>query len=207
MADEMLMSSGGRFQPEWVAGFTGICTKRKQSSLKYDCTLKERDLETKHGNFRQIFVQVDKVYDDDGQLYILDFASDEFTNVFATNMRIKAENIYGLYREHAQVETIIGELKKGFGSVKSHCSIFNVNQSMTQMCGIAYNVKVHYASQILCRENSIPDVATIRDEELHIPGYFANHGGRRIFNIASSSFNRFNMIFARVNKLEIVSNL
>jgi hypothetical protein len=185
----------------------GKWAKRKQSSLKYDCTLKERMLATKHGNFRQIFVQVDKVYDDDGQLYILNFASDEFTNVFATNMEIKAEDIYGLYREHAQVETIIGELKKGFGSVKSHCSKFNVNQSMTQICGIAYNIKSLYASQILCRENCISDIDTIRDEELHAPGYFANHGGRQIFNIVSSSFNRFNVIFTRVNKLNIANHL
>ncbi len=85
----------------------GKWAKSKKNSPKYDCTLKERKLETKYGTFRQVFIQVDKVYDENGQLFILDFVSDEFTNVFATNMVLTSENIYGLYREHAQVETII----------------------------------------------------------------------------------------------------
>ena len=177
----------------------GKWAKNRQNSRKFDCTLKERQLETKQGTYRQIFVQVDKVYDETGQLFILDFASDEFTNVFVTNMALRLENIYGLYREHAQVETIIGELKSGFGSVKSHCGLFNVNQSLTQLSGIAYNLKTQYASQILKCDGKIPDIETIRDEELHIPGYFANHSGRNIFNIASQSYKRFHIIFNRVN--------
>ena len=180
----------------------GKWAKNRKNSRKYDCTLKERMLDTKTGIYRQIFIQVDRVYDEHGQLFILDFASDEFTNVFATNMALTPENIYGLYREHAQVETIIGELKSGFGSVKSRCEIFDVNQSLTQLCGIAYNTKTLYASQILKCDEMIPDIKTLRDEELHIPGYFANHSGRNIFNIVASSFKRFEMIFKRVNDFQ-----
>jgi len=180
----------------------GKWAKNKRNSLKYDCTIKERKLQTKNGDYRQVFVQVDKVYDSDGQLYILDFEADKFTNVFATNMSVSAEHVYCLYREHAQVETIIGEMKSGFGAVKSHCSKFNVNQSMTQLCGIAYNVKTFYASQILSYEDKISDIGTIRQEELHTPGYFANHSGKKVFNIVSTSFKRFNTIFNRVNSVE-----
>jgi len=180
----------------------GKWAKNRRNSLKYDCTLKERVLETQKGKYRQIFVQVDKVYDEDGQLYILNFSSDEFTNVFATNMALTSDKIYGLYREHAQVETIIGELKSGFGSVKSHCHKFDVNQSLTQLCGLAYNIKTLYASQILKYDERIPDIATIRDEELHIPGYFANHSGKKIFNIVVPSFKRFSIIFNRVNNFQ-----
>lgn len=182
----------------------GKWAKNRRNSLKYDCTLKERQLETKNGKYRQVFIQVDKVYDEDGQLYFLNFAADEFTNVFVTNMALSAENIYGLYRKHAQVETIIGELKSGFGSVKSHCRQFNVNQSLTQLCGIAYNMKTLYASQILKCDGRIPDIETIRDEELHIPGYFANHGGKKIFNIVIPSFKRFNKIFDRVENFQSI---
>ena len=179
----------------------GKWAKNKNNSLKYDCTIKERKLQKEHGDYRQIFVQVDKIYDADGQLYILDFEADEFTNVFATNMSLSAEEIYGLYREHAQVETIIGEIKSGFGAVKSHCSKFNVNQSMTQLCGISYNLKTFYASKILCYGDKIPDIATIRQDELHAPGYFANHSGKKVFNVISTSFKRFNTIFNRVDSI------
>ena len=185
----------------------GKWAKNRQNSRKYDCTLKERPLETKKGTYRQIFIQVDKVYDEDGQLFIVDFVSDEFTNVFATNMALTAENIYGLYREHAQVETIIGELKSGFGSVKSHCEKFDVNQSLTQLCGIAYNIKTLYASRILKCNERIPDIKTLREEELHIPGYFTNHSGKKVFNTAGSSFKRFSMIFNRVNDFQSIGQV
>jgi hypothetical protein len=178
----------------------GKWAKSKKNSPKYDCTLKERKLETKYGTFRQVFIQVDKVYDENGQLFILDFVSDEFTNVFATNMVLTSENIYGLYREHAQVETIICELKSGFGFVKSHSEKFDVNQSLTHLSGIAYNMKTLYASQILKCNEGIPDIKTLRDEEFHIPGYFANHSGKEVFNTIASAYKRFNIIFNRVNE-------
>ena len=182
----------------------GKRAKNKQSSLKFDCTLKERYLEIGAKKYRQIFVQVDRIYDEHGQVFFLEFLADEFTNVFATNMSLTAENIYGLYREHAQVETIIGELKSGLGSVKSRCHLFDVNQSIVQLCGIAYNVKTIYASQILKCDDAIPDIQTIRDRELHVPGYFANHGGKRILNIIADSFKMFSRIYERVSNFQPV---
>ncbi len=182
----------------------GKWAKNKKTSRKFDCTLKERFLETKGGIYRQIFVQVDRVYDEDGQLYILDFASDEFTNVFATNMALSAVNVYGLYREHAQVETIIGELKSGFGTVKSRCMKFDVNQSLTQLCGLAYTIKTFYSSRILQYDERIPDIATLRDEEIHVPGYFSNHSGKNILNVIASSFERFSAVFSRVSEYQSI---
>lgn len=70
------------------------------------------------------------MYYENGQLFLVDFVSDEFTNVFAINMVLTSKNIYDLYRDHAQVETIICELKTGFGAMKSHCKKFDVNQSL-----------------------------------------------------------------------------
>lgn len=183
----------------------GKWAKNKQNSIKYNSTLKERQLKTEMGTYRQIFIQVDKVYDEDGQLYFLEFSADEFTNVLATNMSSSPEDIYGSYRDHAQVETIIGELKSSFGSAKSHCHLFNVNQSVTQLVGIAYNVKTLYSLQILKYDGRIPDIATIRDEELHTPGYFANHGGKKIFNIASAAFKKYSAIYNRVANFEAVA--
>ena len=184
---------------------SGKWAKNRRSSNKYDCSLKERKLETNAGTYRQIFIQVDRVYDESGQLFLLDFVSDEFTNVFATNMELTSENIYGLYREHAQVETIIGELKSGFGQVKSRCHKFEVNQALTQLCGIAYNVKTLYASQILRYENKIPHIDTIRDEVLHVPGYFANHSGKEVLNVISSSYKRFSRICKLVEEFKVAA--
>jgi hypothetical protein len=185
---------------------SGKWAKNKETSLKYDCTLKERFLTYREKNYRQIFIQVDRVYDEHGQLCFVDFLADEFTNVFATNMDIAAENIYGLYREHAQVETIICELKSRLGSVKGRSHSFNVNQSLTQLCGIAYNIKTLYASQILKYSNGeIPDIQTIRDNELHVPGYFANHGGKNVFNVIAGSFKDFSRIYELVNDFQPLS--
>ena len=181
----------------------GKWAKNKKKSLKYNCTLKERKLITEGGEYRQIFTQVDRVYDEEGQLYFVEFAADEFTNVYVTNMILSSANIYGLYRDHAQVETIIEELKSGFGTVKSHCHLFDVNQALTQFCGIAYNIKTLYASQVLQCEDKISDIRTIRDEDLHIPGYFANHGGKKVFNVIASSFNRFKRIADAVNNFQV----
>lgn len=182
----------------------GKWAKNKQISRKYDCTIKERDFKTKNGTYRQIYIQVDRVYDENGQLYFIDFDANEFTNVFATNMRLTAENIYGLYRHHAQVETIIGELKSGFNAVKSRCAKFNVNQSLAQLCGMAYNLKTFYSSNILKPEDKIPDITTLRDEEIHIPGYFVNHSGKKIFKVISTSYLRFNELFSRVINFQSV---
>lgn len=182
----------------------GKWAKNKKMSRRYDCTLKERNFETTDATYRQIYIQVERVYDENGQLYILDFAADEFTNVFITNMLLTAENIYGLYRKHAQVETIIGELKSGFSTVKSRCAKFDVNQSLAQLCGMAYNLKTFYSSSILKSKDKISDITTLRDEEIHIPGYFANHGGRKIFNVISTSYTRFNEIYSRVANFQSV---
>lgn len=184
----------------------GKWAKNKQNSLKYNCTLKERAFVTEKGKYRQIFIQVNRVYDEDGQLYFVEFTADKFTNVFVTNMALSSANIYGLYRKHAQVETIIEELKSGFGSVKSRCHLFDVNQSLAQLCGIAYNVKTLYASQIIKCTDKISDVRTIRDGDLHIPGYFANHSGKKVFNVIGSSYKRFNRIFDAVNNFQAIES-
>ena len=177
----------------------GKWAKNKQKSLKYDSTLKERRLETQRGIYRQIFVQVEKIYDEDGQIYFNEFLADEFTNVFVSNMAYKAETIYGMYRNHAQVETIIGELKSDLGAVKSRCHDFSVNQGIVQLCGIAYNMKVLYARSILQSSDEIPNLRRLREEELNIPGYFSNHSGKLVFNVQSESFERFLKIANLVN--------
>jgi hypothetical protein len=59
----------------------GKWAKNKQSSLKFDCTLKDRYLEIGERRYRQIFVQVDTIYDEHGQIFFQEFLADEFTNV------------------------------------------------------------------------------------------------------------------------------
>jgi len=69
---------------------------------------------------------------------------------------------------------------------------------------VLFNVKTLYAKQILKCDNGVPDIQTIRDKDLHIPGYFANHGGNKVYKIVAGSFKSFSKLFQRVSNFQPV---
>ena len=160
--------------------------------------MKERILETDNGyKFRQIFVQNRISCDKFGQTYFKDFDSDEFTNVFVTNMQLKKKNIYNQYRKHAVIETIIEELKNDFKLAVSHNKSFKVNSAMSQLVAIAYNVKNMFVSenQILQKKNEIIKLSTLQRNFIHIPGIIVNNGGKIILKVEQRIFHRFKHYF------------
>ena len=160
--------------------------------------MKERILETDNGyKFRQIFVQNRISCDEFGQTYFKDFDSDEFTNVFVTNMELKKKNIYNQYRKHAVIETIIEELKNDFKLAISHNKSFHVNFAMSQLVAIAYNVKNMFVSenQILQKKNEIIKLSTLQRKFIHIPGIIVNNGGKIILKVEQRIFDQFKKYF------------
>ncbi|MDT8413687.1 MAG: transposase [Vicingaceae bacterium] len=142
--------------------------------------------------FREIYV---RVHSPDGQLWF-DFASDQFTNVFVTNMKCKAERIYRIYKEHAVIETIIEELKNDFGAGLAHCNNFEVNSAMTACCAIAYNLKNQFLVKtgIKLKENEKIKLSTFQSLWLHTPGIIVKNENRSILRIAAERFKLFQKI-------------
>jgi len=162
-------------------------TNRAGTIIFKECQKKETN--RYQGKFREIFV---KVLSTDGQLWF-DFASDQFTNVFVTNLKYTPENIYKLYKAHAVIETIIEELKNDFGAGLSHSKYFQVNATMSLCSALAYNIKntVIDKYKIYIKENQKMKLSTLQSLWIHTPGILVKHGNRKILKIAHERFEIF----------------
>ena len=170
----------------------------KKEKGKISVVLKERILKTKNEFlFRQIFVQNKIACDEFGQLYFEKFDSDEFTNVFVTNINLTKNKIYELYKKHAQVETIIEELKNDFQLGISHNHNFKFNQAMSQLVAIAYNVKNMFITEkgFFQKKNEIIKLSTLQRKLIHIPGIIVNNGGKIILKVEKRIFDRIKFYF------------
>jgi hypothetical protein len=164
--------------------------------------LKERIFKTENNfQFREIFVQNKIACDEFGQLSFKNFDSNEFTNVFVTNMKLTRSNIYEFYKKHAGVETIIEELKNDFHLAISHNHKFEFNQAMAQIAAIAYNVKNMFISdhKILQTKNEIVKLSTLQRKLIHIPGLIVNNGGKIILKIEKRLFEHVKIYFSLFN--------
>jgi len=149
--------------------------------------------------FRQIFIQNKISIDKFGQRYFKNFESNEFTNVFITNMKISKKNIYKEYKKHAIIETIIEELKNDFKLAVSHSKYFEFNMALAGLVTIAYNIKNMFISKIgiLQKKNEIVKLSTLQRNFIHLPGILVNHGGKRILKVERHIFDIFHSYFSR----------
>lgn len=150
--------------------------------------------------FREIFVYASKVKDEKGQYYFPEMFRDDFTNVFMTNLDKSAQEIYELYKDHAQVETIIEELKNDFGLGYSCNETFAFNQAMTQLIALAYNLKTMY---LLEMNNSqvkerLPRMSTVRNELIHIPAMMVNERNRSVIKFSKNGLKVLRPFFVRL---------
>ena len=184
----------------------GRYARKKKTSIKYRATFKERLLLCGNRKIRQIFLQVHEAYNPTtGQLYFKEFLSDEFTNAFATNMHFSVLQLYRLYRGHAVVETVIEELKNDFEAVKSHGNNFAMNECHTLIAGLAYNLKSQYIRHLKGREAPVPKLSSVRECLIDIPGYFANHSGRKVLNVARDGYPVIAQAITRVKRQQKVA--
>ena len=147
----------------------------------------EKIIDKKEYRFREVFVYASKVLNMRGQYLFPEFYWQDFTNVFITNLRMAAaEEIYEFYKKHAQVETIIEELKNDFGLGYAYNDTFDFNQSMTQLVGLTYNLKTFYLIAIkeFIGKKAIMKMSTLREELIHIPAMMVNNSNRRILKFS-----------------------
>jgi len=146
--------------------------------------------------FREIFVQAGELVDETGQ-YHFDFASNEFTNVFVTNCRVFVQEIYAEYKKHAQVETIIEELKNDFGLAIGHNKSMQFNQVMTQLIGIAYNIKIFFLKdkKEIFSKKGIMKLSSFQREFIHLPAVIVNNHGKIIVRFSEAVFKKIENLF------------
>jgi hypothetical protein len=113
-------------------------------------------------------------------------------------MELSKFNIYEFYKKHAQIETIIEELKNDFHLAISHSHKFKFNHAMSQIITIAYNVKNMFISdkKILQTKNEIIKLSTLQRKLIHIPGIIVNNGGKIILKVEKRIFDRLKNYFA-----------
>ena len=175
----------------------GKYSKNKKSYEKETITIKERlrpVTQRFQNEYREIYV---RVLPPDKQLYF-DFAADEFTNIFVTNLNCQTWKVYRKYRKHAVIETIIEELKNDFGMGIAHSGNFAVNASMTVCAGIAYNIKNRFlvAAKMTRHGSKKMKLSTFQVDWLHTPGEIVRHSNRNILKISSNRFDMFEKLVA-----------
>lgn len=144
--------------------------------------------ERKWNQFREIYIQNKIICDELGQYWIKKFEADEFTNVLITNMKESVEDIYSLYKQRANVENIIKELKNEFGFGIAHNKTISFNRAMVCLVGIAFNVKNMFVKYLVetnaMKFKGFPTISTLRNELLHVPGMLVNNGGKKIIKVS-----------------------
>lgn len=185
----------------------GKFAKKKISFKNQGLVFKERKLKIENENctrnFREIFVQNKIEIDEIGQMYFKNFASNEFTNIFVTNLKAKPKHLYETYKKHAVIETVIEELKNDFGFGISHNHQISFNQTFTNLTALAFNIKVLFLKKKAEIENPsydafdlpIQKLSSFQRNFIHTPAILVNHSGKKILKLSEQGFNNFKALF------------
>jgi len=176
----------------------GKYAKKKEIFQDTGIQVKERFPNVYTNPYREIYVNVSDECDDNGQYYFK-FAAGKFTNIFTTNLDWEAIEVYNHYRKHAIIEKIIEELKNDFALGISHNDLIDYNQFMTQLKGIAFNVKSLYLENLgnIVKEHGYIRLSTMQNEIINIPAVIVNPGNRKIIKFAASGFVRVKSIYKK----------
>jgi hypothetical protein len=146
---------------------------------------------------REIFVRASELRDENGQYYFSEFESDEFTNIFVTNLEWANFDIYEYYKGHAAVEKHIEELKNDFNLGISHNEKMDYNQFFTQIIGIAYNIKSLFLSSLgnLIKEKGYIKLSTLQKEVISIPAILVNSGNKKTIKFSENGYYKIKDVF------------
>lgn len=147
---------------------------------------------------REIFIKVAETIDESGQYLFPEFF-DRYTNVFVTNLDWSAREIYNHYRKHAVVEKVNEELKNDLHVGISHNQELSVNQTMTRLKAIAFNLKNLYLDHIGYRtpKDGFIKLATFQRELIHIPAIITNPKNRKILRFSPNGFKKIRPILMK----------
>lgn len=169
----------------------GKNSKNKIEVKRTGRIFKSRSKKTENGfAFTEIFVQVQHAIDENGQLYFKEFLSDEFTNVFITNLKNSPKTIYEWYKQHAIIEKTNEELKNDFDAGISHNDGFEFNHAMLQLTAISHVIKTMFVMNLNKKESEIElkKLSTLQAELIHTPAIISNSGNRKFLKFSEYGY-------------------
>ena len=104
-------------------------------------------------------------------------------SVFVTNLDLPALQVWNLYRQRADAENRIKELKYDFGINNFCLSKFWATEAAFRFIMIAYNL-MSLLRQVVLREKTQSTLATLRFKCFALGSWISNHAGQRVLKIA-----------------------
>lgn len=140
------------------------------------------------------------------------FEDDEIINGYrysamVTNLTLPAKEVWTLYKNRADAENRIKELKEDFG-LESFClDNFDATEASLNWVMIAYNLMSLFRQAIL-KSKVQPQLKTLRYKLFAVPAYITKNGNQRILNMAVAMKRRrwFEGLFASSDDLKIPYN-
>ena len=102
---------------------------------------------------------------------------------FITNMNLPAEHIWSLYRQRADAENRIKELKYDFGSSSFNVNSFYATEAALNFVMIAYNF-ISLFRQVVLNTKVHEQMKTLRYKVFAIGGYIIKKGNQRILKLS-----------------------
>jgi hypothetical protein len=104
-------------------------------------------------------------------------------SIFITNLTLPAKDVWMLYRNRADAENRIKELKEDF-ALSSFCmQRFEATETALNWIMVAYNLMSLFRIAIL-KSNIQPQLKTMRYKIFAVPAYITRNGNQKILNMA-----------------------
>ena len=137
------------------------------------------------------------------------FEDDEIINGYrysacVTNLTLPAKEVWTLYKNRADAENRIKELKEDFG-LESFCiNSFDATEASLNWVMIAYNLMSLFRQAVL-KSKVQPQLKTLRYKLFAVPAYITKNGSQRILNMAIAMKRRkwFEGLFASSEELKM----
>jgi len=123
---------------------------------------------------------------------------------FVTNMDLSAELIWNIYKQRADAENQIKELKYDYG-MEGFCSeTFSATEAAFRWVMVAYNLMSMFKQKIIS-EKSSPTLATLRFQCIAIGSYIVTRGRRMILKLAVKNKKRdyIDHLFINLDRIKL----
>lgn len=141
------------------------------------------------------------------------FKDDDMINgyrysAFVTNLTLPAKEVWILYRNRADAENRIKELKEDFALDNLCMNSFEATETSLNWVMIAYNLMSLFRLTIL-KANIQPQLKTLRYKLFAVPSYIIKKGNQRILNMAVNMKRRkwFEGLFSELEDLKMPYSL
>jgi len=100
-----------------------------------------------------------------------------------TNLTLPAQQVWNLYKQRADAENRIKELKYDFGFDSFNMKSFYGTEAALNMVMLAYNLMSLFR-QVILQEKTQPKLSTLRYRLFAIGGYMVKEGNNRILKLS-----------------------